>query len=201
MQASVPELTDLSQEKDSTFELYGPESRRPGSYAANCLLARRLVERGTRFVQLFHRGWDQHSALDTQIRHQCLDTDQASAALIQDLDQRGLLEDTLVIWGGEFGRTVYSQGNINGGNAGRDHHGRAFSIWMAGGGIKPGAYGSTDDYCWSVANEKEIVHIRDLNATILHQLGIDHNRFTYPYRGLDQKITGVEPARVVTEIT
>ena len=200
MQTSVPELTDLKDEPESTFELYGKEARRPGSYAANCLLARRLVERGTRFVQLFHRGWDQHTALGAQLPNQCLDTDQPSAALIQDLEQRGLLDETLVIWGGEFGRTVYSQGKIDGGVAGRDHHGRAFSLWMAGGGIKPGVYGSTDDYCWNVSNPNEIVHIRDFNATILHLLGIDHKRFTFPFRGLDQRITGVEPCRVVKDI-
>lgn len=200
MQASVPELTDLSSEPESTFDLYGPESRKPGSYASNCLQARRLVERGVRFVQLFHRGWDQHVAISKQLPNQCLDTDQPSAALIRDLEQRGLLEETLVIWGGEFGRTVYSQGAIGAPASGRDHHGRAFSIWMAGGGIKPGAYGSTDDYCWSVAKPDETVEIRDLNATILHQLGLDHQRLTYPYRGLDQKITGVEPARVVKDI-
>ena len=170
----------------------------PGSYAANCLLARRLIERGSRFVQLFHRGWDQHVSLSSQLKNQCSDTDQPSAALIKDLEQRGLLDDTLVIWGGEFGRTVYEQGAGN--TSGRDHHGRAFSVWMAGGGIKPGVYGSTDDYCWSVENQNEIVHIRDFNATILHLLGIDHNRFSFPYQGLDQKITGVEPARVVKDI-
>ncbi|MFT5634098.1 MAG: hypothetical protein ACI9SQ_001825, partial [Rubritalea sp.] len=188
----------LKDEPDSTYELYGEEARRPGSYAANCLLARRLVERGTRFVQLFHRGWDQHVGLGSQLRSQCLDTDQASAALITDLDRRGLLEDTLVIWGGEFGRTVYMQGS--GASAGRDHHGRAFSVWMAGGGIKPGVYGSTDDYCWSVENPAETVHIRDFNATILHLLGIDYKQFSFPYQGLDQRITGVKPARIIKEI-
>ena len=199
MQASVPELTDLRSEPDSTFELYGPESRRPGTFAANCMLARRMVERGVRFVQLFHRGWDQHIALATQLPRQCLDTDQPSAALVLDLERRGLLDDTLVIWGGEFGRTVYSQGSLGSPSAGRDHHGRAFSIWMAGGGIIPGhAYGSTDDWCWSIAENP--VHIRDLNATILYLLGIDHNRLTFPYRGLDQKITGVLPAHPVSGI-
>ncbi len=200
MQTSVPDLTDLSDEPDDIFDMYGPEARRPGSYAANCLLARRLIERGTRFVQLFHRGWDQHVSLDLQLPRQCKDTDQPSAALVNDLDQRGLLDETLVIWGGEFGRTSFSQGAIGSPTAGRDHHGRAFSIWMAGGGIKPGVYGSTDDYCWSVEKPEETVHIRDLNATILHQLGIDHNRFTFQYRGLDQKITGVEHAHVVKDI-
>jgi len=199
MQTSVPELTDLSKEPDATFDLYGPESRKPGTYAANCLMARRLVERGVRCVQLFHRGWDQHVGLSSQLPRQCQDTDQPSAALILDLEKRGLLDETLVIWGGEFGRTVYQQGKLDSSSAGRDHHGRAFSIWMAGGGIKGGiTYGETDDYCWSVA--KDPVHIRDLNATILHQLGIDHNRLIYPYRGLDEKITGVEPAHPVKRI-
>ena len=199
MQTSVPELTDLSREPESTFELYGPESRKPGTYAANCLLARRLVERGVRCIQLFHRGWDQHIAIQSQLPRQCQDTDQPSAALIMDLEQRGLLDETLVIWGGEFGRTVYQQGSLGSPGAGRDHHGRAFSIWMAGGGVKGGTvYGETDDYCWSVT--KDPVHIRDLNATILHQLGIDHNRLIYPYRGLDEKITGVEPAHPMAGI-
>lgn len=199
MQASVPELTDLSKEPDSTFDLYGPESRKPGTYAANCLMARRLVERGVRCVQLFHRGWDQHIALQSQLPRQCQDTDQPSAALVLDLEKRGLLDETLVIWGGEFGRTVYQQGQLDSSGAGRDHHGRAFSIWMAGGGIKGGiTHGETDDYCWSVARDP--VHIRDLNATILHQLGIDHNRLVFPYRGLDEKITGVEPAHPVKGI-
>jgi hypothetical protein len=199
MQASVPDLTDLSAEPDSTFDLYGPESRKPGTYAANCLLARRLAERGVRFIQLFHRGWDQHVAITRQLPNQCRDTDQPSAALITDLKQRGLLEDTLVIWGGEFGRTVYSQGAVGAPTSGRDHHGRCFSIWMAGAGVKPGfVLGETDDFCWNITADPH--HIRDLNATILHQLGIDHNRFTYPYRGLDQKITGVEPAKVMQKL-
>jgi hypothetical protein len=199
MQASVPELTDLSGEPDSTFDLYGPEARKPGTYAANCLLARRLAERGVRFIQLFHRGWDQHVAITRQLPNQCRDTDQPSAGLILDLKQRGLLEDTLVIWGGEFGRTVYSQGAPGAAASGRDHHGRCFSIWMAGAGVKPGfVHGETDDFCWNITADPH--HIRDLNATMLHQLGIDHNRFTYPYRGLDQKLTGVEPAKVMDKI-
>jgi uncharacterized protein (DUF1501 family) len=199
MQASVPELTDLSGEPDSTFDLYGPESRKPGTYAANCLLARRLAERGVRFIQLFHRGWDQHVAITRQLPNQCRDTDQPSAGLITDLKQRGLLEDTLVVWGGEFGRTVYSQGAVGAPTSGRDHHGRCFSIWMAGAGVKPGfVLGETDDFCWNITADPH--HIRDLNATILHQLGIDHNRFTYPYRGLDQKITGVEPAKLMSKL-
>ena len=199
MQASVPELTDLSDEPESTFELYGPESRIPGTYAANCLLARRLAERGVRFVQLFHRGWDQHLNLVKELRAQCSDTDRPSAALVTDLKRRGLLEDTLVIWGGEFGRTVYSQGKLGDPASGRDHHGRCFTIWMAGGGVKPGfEYGTTDDYGWNIQSGG--VHIRDLNATILHLLGFDHETLTYPFQGLDQRLTGVEPARVANEI-
>ena len=199
MQASVPDLTDLSNETTETFDLYGPESRKPGTYAANCLLARRLAERGVRFVQLFHRGWDQHIAITRQLPNQCRDTDQPSAALVMDLKRRGLLEDTLVIWGGEFGRTVFSQGALGSPVAGRDHHGRCFSIWMAGAGVKAGhVHGETDDFCWNI--EKDPVHLRDLHATILQQMGIDHHRLVFPYRGLDQKLTGVEPARVVKEI-
>ena len=193
MQASAPELADLSDEPESTFKLYGDEARVPGSYAYNCLLARRMAERGVRFTQLFHRGWDQHLSLPTHLAAQCKDTDQASAALVLDLEQRGLLEDTLVIWGGEFGRTVYSQGKLG---SGRDHHGRCFSMWVAGGGVKPGvSYGSTDAHSYSVAENP--VHIRDLNATILHCMGIDHNRFTFRFQGLNHKPTGVLPASVV----
>jgi hypothetical protein len=196
MQASAPELADLSDEPDWVFDLYGPDSRRPGTYAYNCLLARRMAERGVRFTQLFHRGWDQHDNLQTHLANQCRDTDQASAALITDLKQRGMLEDTLVIWGGEFGRTVYSQGKIG---EGRDHHGRCFSVWVAGGGVKGGAsYGLTDDYSYNIVENP--VHIRDLNATILHCLGMDHNRFTFRSQGLNQKPTGVEPAHVVKGI-
>ncbi|CAN5250205.1 DUF1501 domain-containing protein [soil metagenome] len=199
MQSSVPELTDLSAEPDSTFEAYGPESRRPGTFAANCLLARRLAERGVRFIQLFHRGWDQHIAITSQLPAQCRDVDQPTAALITDLKHRGLLDDTLVVWGGEFGRTVYSQGAIGAPSAGRDHHGRCFSLFMAGGGVKPGFdYGSTDDFCYNIAEDP--VHIRDLNATILHALGIDHERFTFKFRGLSQRLTGVEPAHVVRDL-
>lgn len=193
MQASAPELADLSDEPESTFELYGEEARVPGSYAYNCLLARRMAERGVRFTQLFHRGWDQHLSLPKHLAAQCKDTDQASAALVLDLEQRGLLEDTLVVWGGEFGRTVYSQGKLG---TGRDHHGRCFSMWVAGGGIKPGlSYGSTDPYSYNIAENP--VHIRDLNATILRCMGIDHNRFTFRFQGLNHKPTGVQPAHVV----
>ncbi|MCS6775463.1 MAG: DUF1501 domain-containing protein [Chthonomonadaceae bacterium] len=191
MQASVPELMDLSREPESTFDMYGPDSRKPGTFAANCILARRLVERGVRFVQLFHRGWDQHGNLPAQIRSQCRDTDQPSAALVKDLKQRGLLEDTLVIWGGEFGRTVYSQGALTKDNYGRDHHGRCFSIWMAGGGVRGGyVHGETDDYCYNIIRDP--VHVHDLNATILHLLGIDHTRLTYRYQGRDYRLTDVE---------
>ena len=199
MQTSVPELTDLASEPESTFELYGPDARRPGTYAANCLLARRMLERGVRMVQLFHRGWDQHLNLDRELRAQSKDTDQASAALVVDLERRGLLEDTLVVWGGEFGRTVYSQGRLGAPGSGRDHHGRCFTVWMAGGGVRPGiTHGETDDWSYNVVRGG--VHVNDLNATILHLLGIDHERFTYPHLGLDQRLTGVEEARVVHEV-
>jgi uncharacterized protein (DUF1501 family) len=199
MQTSVPELTDLTSEPEEVFELYGPDARKPGTYAANCLLARRMLERGVRMVQLFHRGWDQHLNLDRELRAQSMDTDQPSAALVSDLERLGLLEDTLVVWGGEFGRTVYSQGKLGAPGSGRDHHGRCFTVWMAGGGIKPGiTHGATDDWSYNVAEGG--VHVNDLNATILHQLGIDHERFTYPYLGLDQRLTGVEESRVVREI-
>jgi hypothetical protein len=190
MQTSVPELTNLSKEPQSTFELYGPESIKPGTYAANCILARRLAERGVRFIQLYHRGWDQHDKLPEGIRSQCYDTDQPTAALIQELRQRGLLDDTLVIWGGEFGRTVYSQGTLTDKNYGRDHHPRCYTIWLAGGGIKPGmVFGETDDYSYNIAQDP--VHIHDLNATILHCLGIDHERLTYRYQGRDFRLTDI----------
>ena len=198
MQASVPKLVDLSNESKSTLKLYGEEASIPGSYAANCLLARRMVEQGVRFVQLFHRGWDQHLRLTHDLPNQCRDVDQASAALIMDLKQRGLLDDTLVIWGGEFGRTIYCQGKLGAPTSGRDHHGRCFSLWMAGGGIKPMDFGKTDDFCYNVA--EDAVHINDLNATILHCLGIDHRRFVFPFQGLDQRLTGVEEASVVKPI-
>jgi hypothetical protein len=190
MQTSVPELTDLSSEPDSVFALYGPDARRPGTYAANCLLARRLAERGVRFIQLFHRGWDQHTNLPTQISGQCQDTDQASAALIQDLKQRGLLDETLVIWGGEFGRTVYCQGRLTAEDYGRDHHPRCFTVWLAGGGIQPGiTIGATDDYGYNIIADP--VHVHDLNATILHCLGIDHTRLTFKYQGRYHRLTDV----------
>jgi uncharacterized protein (DUF1501 family) len=199
MQTSVPDLMDLSDEPDSTFELYGQDARKPGTYAANCVLARRMAERDVRFIQLFHRGWDGHNNLPGEIRGQCKDTDQASAGLLTDLKRRGLLDDTLVIWGGEFGRTIYSQGNLTETNHGRDHHGRCFTTWIAGAGIKPGIeHGATDDFSYNITRDP--VHINDLNATILQQLGIDHRRFTYPYQGLEQRLSGVEGARVVNGI-
>ncbi|MEM1062395.1 MAG: DUF1501 domain-containing protein, partial [Planctomycetota bacterium] len=197
MQASVPELTDLSDEPQSVLDMYGPDVHRKGSYAYNCLMARRLAERGTRYIQLMHAGWDQHGNLPNQLPIQCKDTDQPSAALVKDLKAKGLLDDTLVIWGGEFGRTPFVQGDINNPNAhGRDHHPRAFTMWLAGGGIKPGTvYGSSDDFGFHVA--EDAVHVRDLQATLLHLCGIEHERFTHRHQGLDFKLTGVEPARVV----
>ncbi len=190
MQSSVPDLTDLSTEPDSTFDLYGEQARKPGTFAANCLLARRLAERDVRFIQLFHRGWDQHSNLPQQILGQAKDVDQACAGLITDLKQRGLLEDTLVVWGGEFGRTVYSQGKLTADTYGRDHHPRCFTIWMAGGGIKPGmGYGETDDYSYNVVANP--VHVHDLHATILHTLGVDHTKLTYKFQGRNFRLTDV----------
>jgi hypothetical protein len=190
MQTSVPELVDLSKEPERTFELYGPDARRPGTFAANCLLARRLAERGVRFIQLFHMGWDQHVKLPKQIAGQCHDTDQPSAALIQDLKERGLLDDTLVIWGGEFGRTVYCQGKLTADVYGRDHHPRCFTVWMAGGGAKPGmTLGATDDYCYNITNDP--VHVHDLHATILYCLGIDHTKLTFKFQGRHFRLTDV----------
>src|SRR5947207_5920862 len=190
MQTSVPEVMDISTESEATFDLYGPEARQPGTFAANCLLARRLAERGVRFIQLFHRGWDQHTKLPAQLPGQCRDTDQPSAALIQDLKQRGLLDDTLVVWGGEFGRTVYCQGKLTADDYGRDHHPRCFTIWMAGGGVKPGVtYGETDDYCYNIVENP--VHVHDLQATMLHLLGMDHQRLTYRFQGRDYRLTDV----------
>lgn len=190
MQASVPELTDISDEPASTFALYGDDAKKPGTFAYNCLLARRLAERDVRFVQLFHRGWDQHTELPEKIAIQCKDTDQASAALVTDLKQRGLLKDTLVIWGGEFGRTVYCQGRLTAQDYGRDHHPRCFTVWMAGAGIKAGmSYGVTDEYGYNVVENP--VHVHDLNATILHCLGIDHTRLTFKYQGRRHRLTDV----------
>jgi hypothetical protein len=190
MQSSVPELTDISGEPQHTFDLYGPDARKPGTYAANCLLARRLAERGVRFIQLFHRGWDQHTNLPKQIAGQCRDTDQASAGLIMDLKQRGLLDDTLVIWGGEFGRTVYCQGKLTGDDYGRDHHPRCFTVWLAGAGIRRGmSFGETDDYSYNITANP--VHVHDLHATILHCLGIDHTRLTFKFQGRHHRLTDV----------
>jgi len=190
MQSSVPELTDLSKEDKKTFELYGDDARQPGTFAANCLLARRLAERDVRFIQLYHRGWDQHTNLPKQIEGQCRDTDKASAALILDLKRRGLLEDTLVIWGGEFGRTVYCQGKLTAEDYGRDHHPRCFTVWLAGGGVKPGfTHGETDDFSYNIA--RDAVGVHDLNATLLHCLGLDHTKLTYRYQGRDFRLTDV----------
>ncbi len=213
MQASVPELMDLSKEPEATFDLYGSESRIPGTFAANCLLARRMAERGVRYIQIFHRGWDQHGNLTGDLPTQCKDVDQACAALIKDLKRTGLLDDTLVIWGGEFGRTVYSQGTLSHDNYGRDHHPRCFTMWMAGAGTKPGTvYGQTDDYGYNIVDKdghpiiptaEELtpgaVHVHDLNATILHQLGIDHTKLTYRYQGRDFRLTDVH-GHVVTDL-
>ncbi|MSU34898.1 MAG: DUF1501 domain-containing protein [Pedosphaera sp.] len=190
MQSSVPELTDLSREPKQIFDLYGADARKPGTFASNCLLARRLAERGVRFIQLYHRGWDQHTNLPDHISKQCHDVDQPSAALIADLKQRGLLDDTLVVWAGEFGRTVYCQGKLESNNYGRDHHPRCFSIWMAGGGIKRGiSFGETDDYSYNVIRDP--VHVHDLQATLLHCLGIDHQRLTFKHQGRHYRLTDV----------
>ena len=198
MQAAVPELADFSKEPAKILERYGPEAKKPGTYAANCILARRLAERGVRFIQLYHRGWDQHNNLPSGIKSQCHDTDQPTAALLFDLKERGMLEDTLVIWGGEFGRTVYSQGTLTRDNYGRDHHPRCYSIWMAGAGIKGGhVHGETDDFSYNIV--KDPVHIHDLNATALHLLGIDHTRLTYRFQGRDYRLTDVH-GKVVRDI-
>ena len=197
MQATVPGLTDISDEPEHVLDLYGPDVRKPGTYARNCLLARRMAERDVRFIQLYHMGWDQHDNLPDHMSKQCRDTDQPSAALVADLKQRGLLDDTIIVWGGEFGRTVYSQGKVTETSYGRDHHPRCFSMWLAGGGIQPGlTYGTTDDFCYNIAENP--VHVNDLNATILHCLGIDHERLSMPYQGLDVRLTGVDPHHPVT---
>ena len=200
MQSSVPELASIEDEPQHTFKLYGEKARQRGTYASNCLLARRMVERGVRFVQLYHRGWDQHHHLPADLQRQCGDVDQADAGLIADLKQRGLLEDTLVIWAAEFGRTVYCQGELKADDYGRDHHPRCFSMWMAGGGIQGGiTYGKTDDYCYNIVENP--VHIRDLHATVLHCLGVDHKKLTFKFQGLDQRLTGVEEeAHVLRDI-
>jgi hypothetical protein len=199
MQSSVPELTDLSQEPKHILDLYGPDVTVPGTYAHSAIMARRLIERGVRVVQLLHRGWDQHGRLPYELGNQCKDTDQPNAGLIMDLKQRGLLNETLVVWGGEFGRTVYSQGTLERDNYGRDHHPRNYCMWMAGGGIKAGTvHGETDDFSYNILRDP--VPVNDLNATILHCLGIDHERFTYRFQGLDQRLTGVEPQKVITAL-
>jgi hypothetical protein len=191
MQTSVPEAMDLNGEPERTFELYGPDAKKPGTFAANCILARRLAERGVKFIQLYHQGWDHHGGLPKGIKVQCRETDQPAAALLADLKQRGLLEDTLVVWGGEFGRTVYCQGRLTATDYGRDHHGRCFTVWMAGGGVKPGiSHGATDDYSYNVVSDP--VHVHDLQATILHCLGIDHLRLTYRFQGRDFRLTDVD---------
>jgi hypothetical protein len=199
MQSSVPELMDLTREPKHVLDLYGPDVHKPGTFAASCILARRLAERGVRFVQIFHRGWDQHANIATDLPNQCRDVDQPCYALIRDLEQRGLLDETLVVWGGEFGRTIYCQGKLTRENYGRDHHPRCFTVWMAGGGIKPGiTHGRTDDFSYNVVEDP--VHIHAMNATILHCLGIDHRRLTFKSQGLDMRLTGVEEQQPVKAI-
>lgn len=199
MQTSVPELSDISDEPQHVLDLYGPEVETPGTFANSCLMARRMAERGVRFTQIFHRGWDQHGNLPGDLPKQCRDIDQPSAGLLTDLRQRGMLDDTLVVWGGEFGRTIYCQGALSKSVYGRDHHPKCFTMWMAGAGIKGGTVlGETDEFSYNIT--KDPVHVRDLNATILHLMGIDHNRFVYPFQGLDQKLTGVEPAHLIKPI-
>jgi hypothetical protein len=199
MQSSVPDLLAIDKEPRQILEMYGPDVARPGSYAANCLLARRLAERDVRFIQLFHMGWDHHGGLPNAIRGQCRDTDQATTALLVDLRQRGLLDDTLVVWGGEFGRTIYSQGGLTAENYGRDHHPRCYSLFLAGAGVRKGhTHGVTDDYCYNTVEGG--VHVNELNATILHLLGIDHEKLTFPHLGLQARLTGVEAVKPVREI-
>ena len=199
MQASVPDLTDFSSEPASTWDLYGPDAKKPGTFANSVLLARRLAERGVRFTQIYHNNWDHHSNVGTRLPDQCRDIDQPCFGLLQDLKQRGLLDDTLVLWGGEFGRTIYSQGGLSKTNYGRDHHPRCFTMWAAGGGIKGGTvYGATDDFSYNITENP--VHVRDLHATLLQLLGFDHQRLTFKWQGLDAKLTGVEPAKVVKDI-
>jgi len=199
MQSSVPELTDINKEPADTFKLYGEEAKKPGSFANSALMARRLVERGVRFVQIYHNNWDHHGNVNGRMPSQCKDVDQPCAGLITDLKQRGMLDNTLVIWGGEFGRTIYSQGGLSKDNYGRDHHPRCFTMWMAGGGMKPGTiYGETDDFSYNIV--KDPVHIRDFHATALKLMGFDHERFTVKWQGLDAKLTGVDPAKVIKEL-
>ena len=199
MQASVPDLSDTSKEPESTYQLYGEEAKKPGTFANTAVLARRLVERGVRFVQIYHNNWDTHSNTSGRLPSQCKDVDQACYALVQDLKQRGLLDSTLVVWGGEFGRTVYSQGTLTKENYGRDHHPRAFTMWMAGGGAKPGVvHGETDDFSYNIV--KDPVSVHDFHATALKLLGFDHLRFNYRFQGLDQRLTGVVPANVIDQL-
>jgi uncharacterized protein (DUF1501 family) len=200
MQTSVPELTRIADEPESTFGLYGEEARRPGTFAATCLMARRLMERGVRFVQVYLNNWDHHGNVAGRLPMQCKDIDQPTYGLLRDLKSRGMLDETLILWGGEFGRTIYSQGGLSRDNYGRDHHPRCFTMWLAGGGIKGGTvHGETDDFSYNIVQDP--VHVRDLHATLLHLLGIDHQRFTYRFQGLDQKLTGVDAeARIVRPI-
>jgi uncharacterized protein (DUF1501 family) len=200
MQSSIPDLVDIAQEPQHILDLYGPDATKPGTFGNNCLLARRMAERGVRFVQVFHRGWDHHGDLPNNIRRQTREVDQPAWALVQDLKRRGLLDDTLVIWGGEFGRTIYSQGTLKRNNYGRDHHPKCYSMWFVGGGVRGGVtHGQTDDFSYNIVRDP--VHIRDMNATILHLMGINHERFTVKHRGLDERLTGVqEIAQVVTPI-
>jgi hypothetical protein len=199
MQSSVPELTDIAHEPESTYKLYGDEAKKSGSFANSVLLARRMVERGVRFVQIYHNNWDTHANVSGRLPSQCKDVDQACYALVQDLKQRGLLDSTLIVWGGEFGRTIYSQGGLSKDNYGRDHHPRCFTMWMAGGGSKPGmVHGETDDFSYNIV--KDPVHIHDFHATVLNLLGLDHERFTFRSQGLDLRLTGVEPSKVVKEL-
>lgn len=199
MQTSVPDLADISKEPASTFDLYGEEAKKPGTFAYTALMSRRLIERGVRFVQVYHRGWDVHGNLPEVLPSQCKDVDRACYALVTDLKNRGLLDETLVLWGGEFGRTIYSQGKLTPTDYGRDHHPRCFSLWLAGGGVKGGTvYGETDEFSYNIVRDP--VHVRDLQATLLNLFGIDHERLTYKYQGLDQRLTGVEKATPVKGI-
>ena len=199
MQSSVPDLTDLKSEPESTYALYGDEAKKPGSFANTALMARRMVERGVRFVQVYLNNWDTHSNVTGRLPSQCKDIDQACWGLVQDLKQRGMLDETLIIWGGEFGRTIYSQGGLTKENYGRDHHPRCYTMWMAGGGSKPGTvYGETDDFSYNIV--KDPVHVHDFHATVLRLLGFDHEQFSYKYQGLDQRLSGVEPARIIREL-
>ena len=199
MQSSVPDAADFSDEPESTFKLYGEDARKPGTFANTVLMTRRLAERGVRFIQVYHNNWDHHSNIAKRMPDQCKDVDQPCYALLEDLKQRGMLDETLIIWGGEFGRTIYTQGTLSRDNYGRDHHPRCFTMWMAGGGAKGGAiYGETDDFSYNIV--KDPIHIRDFHATMLQLLGFDHERFTYRFQGLDQRLTGVLPAKVIPEL-